>query len=222
MTAALVDLAAGARGRERAREVVADQRQDDHPVQRHQEAARRGIVDRRDAALRRARPEPGAEQQVEGAPVDQRLEDLLPELAVDALGIADPGEDQAARDRERDQRDQVEHDGEPEGPERRMADQAVEAPAAGAAQQQAHDIFRHQTGDYDAQQQERGPAVDHVGQARQVRAQGGDLLQREFQPLGQELQERAGGAFGAVGRLGGGRAGPRRGETAQRRCNAVP
>ena len=70
------DLAAGARRLERARDMAADQRQDDHPVQRHQEAARRGIVDRRDATLRRAGPEPGAEQQVEGAPVEQRLERL--------------------------------------------------------------------------------------------------------------------------------------------------
>ena len=87
------DFAAGARGHERAREVMADQRQDDHPVQRHQEAARLGIVDRCDAALRRARPEPGAEQEVEGAPVHEPLESLLSELARQALGIAHLGED---------------------------------------------------------------------------------------------------------------------------------
>jgi hypothetical protein len=201
---------------------MADQRQDDHPVQSHQEAASLGIVDWRDAALRRARPEPGAEQEVEGAPVDECLENLLPELARQALGIADLGEDHAARDHERDQRNHVEQHGEPEGPERRVADQAVEAPQPGTAQQQAHGIFRRQAGDHDAQQQKHGAAVDDLGQARQMAAQSGDLLQREFQPLGQELQERARGAFGAVGRLGRGRAGPRRGETAQRRCPGEP
>ena len=109
--------------------MMADQRQDDHPVQRRQEAARLGIVDGCDAALRRARSEPGAEQEVEGAPVDERLESLLPELARQALGIADLGEDQPAGDRERDQSDDIEQHGAPEGPERRVADQAVEAAA---------------------------------------------------------------------------------------------
>ena len=167
-------------------------------------------------------PQPGAEQEVEGAPVDERLESLLPELARQALGIADLGEDQAAGDRERDQSDDVEQHGAPEGPERRVADQAVEAAQPGTAQQQAHGIFRRQARDHDAQQQEHGAAVDDVGQARQMAAESGDLLQREFQPLGQELQERARGAFGAIGGLGRSRAGPRRGETAQRRCPGEP
>ena len=114
-----------------------------------------------------------------------------------ALGIADLGEDEAGGDRERDQRDDVEQHGAPEGAQRRVADQAVEAAQPRPAQQQAHGIFRRQAGHHDAQQQERGAAVDDVGQARQMPAQSGDLLQREFQPLGQELQERAGGAFGA-------------------------
>ena len=216
------DLAAGARRLERAGDVATDQRQDDHPVQRHQQAARRGIVDRRDAALRRAGPEPGAEQEVERPPVEQRLEDLLAQLAADALGIADLGKDQAGSDHERQQRDHVEQHGKPEGAQRRVADQAVEAPEPRAAQQQARDVFRRQAGHHDAQQQERGPAAHDVGQVGQMLAQRGELLQREFQPLGQQRQERARGAFGAVGGLGRGRAGPRRGETAQRCCRGEP
>ena len=216
------DLAAGACRLERAGDMAADQRQDDHPVQRHQEAARRGIVDRRDAALRRAGSQPGAEQQVERAPVEERLEDLLAEPAADALGIADLGKDEAGGDYERQQRHHVEQHGEPEGAQRRMADQAVEAPEPRPAQQEARDVFRGQARHHDAQQQERGPAAHDVGQAGQMPAERGDLLQREFQPVGQERQERSRGAFGAEGGPGRSRAGPRRGETAQRRCRCEP
>ena len=194
------DLAAGAGRLERARDVAADQRQDDHPVQRHQEASRRGIIDRRDAALRRAGPKPGAEQQVEGAPVEQRLKDFLAEPAADALGIADLGEHEAGCDHERQQRDQVEQHGKPEGAQRRVADQAVEAFQPRPAQQAAGDIFRHKAGHHDAQQQQRGAAVDDAGQAGQMAAEGGDLLQREIQPLGQEREERARGALRTEGR----------------------
>ena len=62
-----------------AAEMGAEQRQHDHPVERDQEAARRRVVDRGDAAFRRGGPQEGAEQEVEGAPVEQRLEDLLAE-----------------------------------------------------------------------------------------------------------------------------------------------
>jgi len=46
---------------------------------------------------------------------------------------------------------------------------------------------------------ERDPATHDVEQVGQMLAQRGDLLQGEFQPVGQERQERSRGAFGAEG-----------------------
>ena len=97
MTAALTTSLRGAGVQQGAAEMAADQRQHDHPVEGDQQAARRRIVDRRDAAFRRGGPQPGAEQEVEGAPVEQRLEDLLAEQAADALGIADAGQRRRGR-----------------------------------------------------------------------------------------------------------------------------
>ena len=216
------DVAVGARGLESFRQMAADQRQDDHPVQRHQEAARCGIVDRRDAALRRGGPEPGAEQKIERAPVEERMEDFLAQPAADALGIANPGKDEAGRDDERQQRHHVEQYGAPEGAQRRMADEAVEAFQSRPVQQEPHDVFRRQAGRHDSQQQEGRPAVHDVGQGGQMLAEGRNLLQREFKPVGQEREERSRGAFGAEGGPGRGRASPRRGEPAQRRCRCEP
>jgi hypothetical protein len=216
------DRAAGAGDVEGTGGVTAEQRQHDHPVQRHQQATRRLIVDRCDAALGCGGPEPGPKQQVERAPVEDGLQDFLAEPAGNALRIADLCQNETASHGQCDQGGQVEQESPPEGAQRRMADQAVETFQAGAVEQQADGIFRRQPRHHDAQQEERGAAVDDVGQVRQVPAQRGDLLHRELQPLDQEFQEGIGAALGAVGCLRRGRAGPRRGENAQRRCNAVP
>ncbi len=183
----------------------AEQRQHDHPVERDQQAARRRIVDRGNAAFGRGGPQEGAKQEVEGAPVEQRLEDLLAEQMADALGIADAGQHDAAGDEQRHQGDDVEQQGRPEGAKRRMADQAVDGPDAGAVQRQAHDGLGRQARDHDAQQQQERAAVDDVGQLYQVPAQRGDVVDGEVHALGQHLEE---GAVGGIGRLGRSRAGP--------------
>ena len=115
MTAALTMSFVGAGVQQGAAEMGAEQRQHDHPVERDQQAARRRIVDRGDAAFRRGGPQEGAEQEVEGAPVEQRLEDLLAEQVADALGIADAGQHDAAGDEQRHQGDDVEQQRRAEG-----------------------------------------------------------------------------------------------------------
>ena len=115
MTAALTTSFVAPVFEQGAAEMGAEQRQHDHPVEREQEAARRRIVDRDDAAFRRGGPQEGAKQQVEGAPVEQRLEDLLAEQMADALGIADAGQHDAAGDEQRDQGHDVEQQGRAEG-----------------------------------------------------------------------------------------------------------
>ena len=167
MTAALDDLAAGARGLERARDVArraaAGRPPSSAPTRRPRAV---GIVDRRDAALRRAGPEPGAEQEIEGAPVEQRLEDLLARACRGTLwgspiwartrrpattsASSATTSSSTARPKARSG----------EWPTRRSKPLQPRP-----AQQQARDIFRGQAGHHDAQQQERGPAADDVGQA---------------------------------------------------------
>ena len=85
-----------------------------------------------------------------------------------------------------------------------------------AVQQQAHDDLGGQARHHDAQQQQGRAAVDDVGQLPQMPAQGGDLVDGEIDPLGQEFQE---GAVGGVGRLGSGRARPLADEAADHRRN---
>jgi hypothetical protein len=188
-----------------AAEIGAEQRQHDHPVERDQQAARRRIVDRDDAAFRHGGPQEGAKQQIEGAPVEQRLEDLLAEQVADALAVADAGQHDPAGDEQRHQGDDVEQQGCPEGAERRTADQAVDGPDPGAAQRQARDGLGRQAGDHDAQQQQDRAAIDDIGQLHEMPAQPRDLMDGEIHPLGQDLEE---GAVGGIGRLGRGREGP--------------
>ena len=84
-------LVADAGARQGRRDVGPQQRQDDHEVERDQQAAGGGIADRRDPSLGIGRPQEGAEYQVEGAPVEQRQENLVAELAAPCPGARRDG-----------------------------------------------------------------------------------------------------------------------------------
>ncbi len=181
--------------------MAGDQRQHDHPVERDQEAARRRIVDRGDAAFRRAGPQEGAEQEVEGAPVEQCLEDLLAELMADALGIADATQHDAAGDEQRYEGNDVEQQQAArkarsgEWPTRR----SIVRTRARLKQQPRNGLGRQARG-HDAEQQQSRAAVDDAGQLPQMPAQGGNLMDGEVHPLGQDLEEGAVGGYRPIGR----------------------
>ena len=205
-----------------AADLSCDQRQQDEAVHPDQQAARRRVADRGDAALRRARPQPGAEDHVVDPPVEQPAEDLLAELAAEALGIADLGLHEAGNDRERDQRHEVEQDGEREGAQRRMSDQPVDAARPGPPQHGPGNDFRQQPAHDYAQQQQRGATVDDVGEVQEMPAERRDLAHGEVQPLGHDVEEGTGGGLPRIDRLGQGRTRPGGGEAAQTQGNAEP
>ena len=101
--------------------MAADQRQDDHPVQADQQARRRRVVDRRDAALRRAGPEPGAEHEVERPPIEQAEGSPGPPAAA-RPGDRRPGQATRRAATTAPAGQDIEQYGMHEGAQRRMAD----------------------------------------------------------------------------------------------------
>ncbi len=154
------------------------------------------IVDRGDAAFRRPGRQEGAEQEVEGAPVEQCLEDLLAEQMADALGIADATQHDAAGDEQR-------HEGDDVGskaarkPERRMArpDGRSCRTRARLSSSALASAARPATTMPSSSRAVRPSTI--TGRLPQMPAQGGDLMDGEIHPLGQDLEE---GAVGGIGR----------------------
>ena len=168
---------------------VTRERQDDHEVEGGHQAMRGDVVDRRDTPGRRLGPQPDAEHEIEGPPVNQHHQELLAELAMESLPVTQLAEDKPAGDPQRRQGSGIEHRGARKSRNRGSADEAA---SLQPTEQQPHQIFGRQARDDDARQQQRRLyARDDFRQSQQMRDQRGKVRDRHFQPGDDGIDERA-------------------------------